>query len=641
MSSNISNYIPSLFSQFIYMSRYSRWLPEEGRRETWTETVSRYINYMEKSLKEKHKYKMPPALKDELEQAILSLEVMPSMRALMCAGPALDRCNVAAYNCSYIPIDSPRAFDEILYILMQGTGVGFSVEDTNVDKLPVVNEHFEKSSTTIVVDDSKSGWARAFRELVAMLYAGQIPSIDYSLIRPAGARLKTFGGRASGPEPLKALFDFTIEKFTHAKGRKLSAIECHDIVCKTGEVVVVGGVRRSALISLSDLSDPQMRDCKSGMWWERQSQRALANNSAVYHKKPTITEFIDEWNSLIKSQSGERGIVNRQAMVKQAAKNGRRDEDYEWGTNPCSEIILRPYEFCNLSEVVVRSGDSIQDLERKVRLATIIGTIQSTLTDFKYLRKIWQNNVNEERLLGVSLTGILDRENWTKQELNHLRQVAVDTNKDYAEKFGIPQSTAITCVKPSGTVSSLVDSASGIHSRHSQYYIRTVRGDVKDPLTQFMKDMGIPCEPCVMKPNDTVVFSFPFKAPETAIVRDDITAIEHLNIWKLFQDEWCEHKPSVTISVKDNEWLGVGTWVYDNFDSISGISFLPFSEHTYKQAPYTACTKEQYEAALKLIPSNINWSRLSEYETEDNTTGSQELACVAGVCEVVNIGNVA
>ncbi len=645
--------LPTQFQQFIYTSRYARWLPEQNRRETWDETVARYFNFFEDKLSQKG-LQLPAGVRTQLETAVLNLEVMPSMRALMTAGPALARCNVAGYNCSYLPIDHPRAFDECLYILMCGTGVGFSVEQKYVSQLPIVNEHFEKSASTIVVDDSKQGWAKAFRELIAMLYAGQIPSWDLSKLRPAGARLKTFGGRSSGPAPLNQLFEFTVNKFINAKGRKLTPLEVHDIVCKVGDVVVVGGVRRSALISLSDLSDTQMQDAKSGMWWENNSQRALANNSAVYNDTPDLLTFMKEWEALIRSQSGERGIFNRKASNEQALKNGRREANADFGTNPCSEIILRPNQFCNLSEVVVRAEDTLDTLARKVELATILGTLQSMLTEFKYLRKVWQNNTEEERLLGVSLTGILDNEvmagryatdagftdKYTTLEacLEHLRQVAVDTNAKYAALLGIPASTAITCIKPSGTVSQLVDSASGIHPRHSKYYIRTVRGDKKDPLTQFMIASGIPAEDCVVKPTDTTVFSFPMAAPAGAGTRADMSAVDHLKLWLTYQLHWCEHKPSVTISVEDKEWLDVGAWVYKNFDTLSGVSFLPYSNHTYKQAPYQEVNEEQYNALLAKMPTGIDWTKLSEFEFEDTTSGAQDLACVAGVCEVVDIG---
>ncbi len=637
------NYLPTDYQNFIALSRYARWKEDEQRRETWVETVDRYFDYMDDHLQNNHNYTITKALKEKLSTAIMSLGIMPSMRALMTSGVALDRCHVAGYNCSYIPVDSPRSFDECMYILMCGTGVGFSVERENVDKLPIVNEHFERSTTTIKVDDSRQGWAKALRELIAMLYVGQIPTWDVSQVRPAGARLKTFGGRASGPAPLEELFQFCIEKFTGAKGRRLFPIECHDIMCKIGEVVVVGGVRRSALISLSNLGDDQMRHAKSGQWWENEGQRALANNSVAFKGKPEMGTFMREWTSLYESKSGERGIFNRQAAKVKALENGRRNADHYFGCNPCSEIILRPYQFCNLTEVVCRETDDIETLKNKVRLATILGTFQSTLTRFKYLRKVWKDNTEEERLLGVSLTGILDcpvvapDNSNLKSNLEMLRAVAVETNKKIAKDLDIPQSTAITCIKPSGTVSQLVDSASGIHARHSDYYVRTVRGDNKDPLTQFMKDVGIPAEPDVMKPDSTTVFSFPMKSPSGAVTRTKMTAIEQLDYWLLFQRHWCEHKPSVTISVKEHEWMRVGAWVYDNFDEVSGISFLPFSEHTYKQAPYQDINEEDYKSFMEKMPNHINWSLLKEYEKEDTTIGSKELACTAGVCEIVDI----
>ena len=645
----MNNYLPTDYQNFIAISRYARWKEDEQRRETWPETVGRYFDYMKEHLNKKHGYVLTDELRGQLEQAVLSLEIMPSMRSLMTSGPALARCHVGGYNCSYLPVDNPRAFDETMYILMCGTGVGFSVERHNVEKLPIVNEHFEKSSTTIKVGDSRPGWARALRELIAMLYAGHIPQFDVSEVRPAGARLKTFGGRASGPAPLLELFDFCIEKFKGAAGRKLYPIECHDIMCKIGEVVVVGGVRRSALISLSNLNDDQMAHAKSGMWWEQEGQRALANNSVAYKEKPQMGTFMREWFSLYESKSGERGIFNRASSKKQAAKNGRRDADHDFGCNPCSEIILRPYQFCNLSEVVVRENDTQQTLEEKVRLATILGTFQATLTDFKYLRSIWKKNTEEERLLGVSLTGIMDSKLLSGRDPNYgmnistvlsdLKDVAIDTNCLLSAELGIPQSAAITCVKPSGTVSQLVDSASGIHARHNDYYIRTVRGDNKDPLTQFLIQSGVPNEPDVMKPDSTTVFSFPMKSPTGAITRNEMTAIEQLDLWLLYQEHWCEHKPSVTISVKENEWMEVGSWVYQNFDKVSGISFLPFSEHTYQQAPYQDIEPDEYNE-LKMVydtVANIDWAKLQEFEKEDTTSGGRELACTAGVCEVVDL----
>ena len=632
--------LPTKYQEFIHLSRYSRWLPKEGRRETWRETVTRYFDFFQEHLKESCNYKLDSKLREELEEAVIHLDVMPSMRCLMTAGEALRRENIAGYNCSYVSVDRPQAFDEILYVLMNGTGVGFSVERQFVSKLPDVAEEFHPSDTTIVVQDSKMGWAKAFKELVAMLYHGQIPKWDLSKVRPAGAPLKTFGGRASGPEPLERLFEFTREVFQNAAGRKLSSIECHDIVCKTAEIVVVGGVRRSALISLSNLSDDRMRVAKSGQWWQDNGQRALANNSAAYTEKPDIGIFMDEWKALYDSKSGERGIFNRESAQKIAEKSGRRDSDYEFGTNPCSEIILRSREFCNLSEVVVRPNDTEESLLKKTRLATILGTFQSTLTNFKYVSKDWKKNCEEERLLGVSLTGIMDNK-WTAGKINgldvllqNLRQMSVDTNKEYADALKINQSTAITCVKPSGTVSQLVDSASGIHARHNPYYIRTVRGDKKDPLTKMMVDFGFPAEDDVMKPKDTTVFSFPIKCSEDAVFRQDMTAIEQLELWKTYQEHWCEHKPSVTISVKENEWMDVGAWVYRNFDLMSGVSFLPYSEHTYKQAPYQDCDENEYKELLKKMPTDVDWSKLSDYETSDMTVGSQELACSAGSCEI-------
>ena len=645
-----SNLLPTDYQNFIALSRYARWLDDEQRRETWTETVSRYFDYMQGL----HGNIITKSLRRKLEDKILGLEVMPSMRALMTAGPALKTCNVTSYNCSYIPVDSVRAFDECMYILMCGTGVGFSVERSNVDTLPIVNEHFEDSSTVIKVADSRSGWAKALRELLAMLYVGQIPTLDVSDVRPAGAKLKTMGGRASGPAPLIDLYNFCVGIFKGAKGRRLYPIECHDLMCKIGEVVVVGGVRRSALISLSNLGDDQMRHAKSGKWWENEGQRSLANNSVAYKTKPDMGTFMREWLALYESHSGERGIFNRQAAINKVKENGRRKasekenpvepEDYiQFGCNPCSEIILRPYQFCNLTEVVCRATDTIETLKEKVEVATILGTVQSTLTDFKYLRKVWKHNTEEERLLGVSLTGILDcpilAPNSVALEptLIKLREVAVQTNKKYAKMLDIPQSTAITCVKPSGTVSQLVDSASGIHARHSEYYIRTVRGGNTDPLTQFMKDVGIPAEPDLGKPNTTTVFSFPTKSPYGAVTRTEMTAIDQLEYWLVFQRHWCEHKPSVTISVKEHEWMEVGAWVYKNFDEVSGISFLPFSEHTYQQAPYQDINEEQYNTFLEKMPNHINWSLLKEYEKEDTTIGSKEFACTADSCEIVDI----
>ena len=631
----MSNLLPTDYQSFIHQSRYAKYVDGKGR-ESWAETVGRYVDNVVRPVLGDDSYV------NQIEQSILGLEVMPSMRAMMTAGAALERDNTAGYNCSYLPVDDPKSFDEAMFILLCGTGVGFSVERQFIQKLPEVPELYE-SETTIVVRDSKEGWAKAYRQLLALLWAGEIPKWDVSKVRPAGARLKTFGGRASGPAPLVELFNFTVTTFKLAQGRKLSSMECHDLMCFIGQIVVVGGVRRSAMISLSNLSDDRMRHAKSGQWWETAPHRALANNSVSYSEKPDIETFMREWTALVESKSGERGIFNREASKKQAEKYGRRDPNYEFGTNPCSEIILRPYQFCNLTEVVVRATDTYEDLKRKVKVATILGTIQSSYTRFPYLRKVWQRNTEEERLLGVSLTGIMDNPLMTavnsnlEKTLDNLRNVAVATNHEYADLLGIPQSAAITCVKPSGTVSQLVDSASGIHARHSPYYIRTVRGDNKDPLTQFMIDNGVPNEPCVFKGDTTTVFSFPIKSPENAVTRNDMTAVEQLETWLTYQRHWCEHKPSVTISVRDDEWLDVGAFVYKHFDEMSGVSFLPHSDHTYQQAPYQDCSKEEYEDLLSTMPKKIDWSLLSEYEQEDNTKSSQTFACSGDVCEVVDI----
>ena len=624
------------YQKFIAVSRYARWMDDAGRRETWKETVSRYVDY----ITEKVKGQLPKA---EMFDAIHNLEVMPSMRALMTAGSALERDNTAGYNCSYLPIDDPKAFDEAMYILLCGTGVGFSVERQYVNQLPEIPQSIEDVSTIIDVQDSKEGWAKALRKLIGHLYMGESPSWDTSKVRPAGARLKVFGGRASGPAPLIDLFNFTTALFKHNAGRKLSSYDCHNLMCKVGEVVVSGGVRRSAMISLSNLSDGRMRHAKSGQWWETAPQMALSNNSVCYTDKPDGETFLREWTSLVESKSGERGIFNRLSAKEQAKKFGRRDADHEFGTNPCSEIILRPYQFCNLTEVVIKEKDRFDDLKRKVALATILGTAQSTLTKFPYLRKIWQKNTEEERLLGVSLTGIMDneltngRKHGLEKTLTALREVAVETNKEWSTIFGIPQSTAITCVKPSGTVSQLVDSSSGIHPRHSSYYIRTVRGDNKDPLTQFMMDSQIPNEPDVMKPDTQTVFSFPMKSPKKSVMRDDMTAIEQLQTWLMYQRHWCEHKPSVTVSVRDDEWMEVGAFVFKHFDEMSGVSFLPHSDHTYQQAPYQDCTKDVYDSFSSRF-RNIDWTSFIKYEKEDNTKSSQTFACSGDSCEIVDIG---
>lgn len=635
----MNNPFNSAYSAFIYKSRYARWLPDKNRRENWDETVARLVNYYAKAVNLKNE-----EIITELYEAIYNLEVMPSMRALMTAGTTLDRCHVPAYNCAYLPVDSLRSFDEAMYILMCGTGVGFSVESKYVDQLPPVSEQFEPTDTVIVVGDSKEGWARAFRELISLLVVGQVPKWDVSKVRPAGARLKTFGGRASGPEPLEDLFRFSVDLFKRASGRRLTSLECHDLMCKIADIVVVGGVRRSAMISLFDCTDDRMSTSKSGAWWEKDGQRRLSNNSAVYERRrPDIGFFMKKWKELYDSKSGEPGFFSRYACQRIAARNGRRNASHDFGTNPCSEIILRPFQFCNLTEVVVRPDDTLASLERKARIASILGTIQSSFTNFKYLRKVWRDTCNEERLLGVSLTGICDNIGLLKRAevLNHLRDVVVQTNEQWAAILGINPSAATTCVKPSGTVSQLVDSSSGLHTRHSPYYIRTVRADNKDPLTAFLKDSGVYWEEDVMSPENTSVFFFPIKSPEGSVTRHDQTAIEALELWKHLQDNWCEHKPSATVNVKEDEWLEVGAWVYENFDSLSGVSFLPYDGGTYKQAPYTEVTEEEFNEWITKHPTpEINWDNLPLYETEDTTTGSQELACTGGVCEVVAIGSV-
>jgi len=631
------------YRNFIHVSRYSRWLEEKGRRETWVETVDRYMDFMRNHLVKNYKYDDKDITFTEVREAIIHHKVMPSMRAMMTAGPALERDHIAAYNCSFIAVDSLRSFDEAMYILMNGTGVGFSVEQKYVDSLPVIAEELFPTNTTIVVEDSKLGWAKSFKELIGLLVTGQIPEWDMSKVRPAGARLKTFGGRASGPDPLNDLFKFTVEQFKIAKGRRLKPIEAHDLMCKIGEVVVVGGVRRSALISLSNLDDFEMAKAKSGQWWEQEGQRALANNSAVYNSKPNTAQFLREWRNLYESKSGERGIYNLDAVRKHIDKFGRRESGKVAGTNPCGEILLRANQFCNLTEVVIDAEDTAETLSEKVRLATILGTWQSTLSTFKYIRKTWQSNTEEERLLGVSLTGIFGNKlTGTLHKnlpslLDSLREIAVGENAVEADKLGINHSTAITTVKPSGTVSQLTGVSSGIHPWYSEYYIRSVRADNKDPLTAFLKDFGVPNEPDVMKPDMTTVFYFPIKAPRGATVTKDMSAIDHLEIWKTYRTHWTEHNPSVTINVAEDEWLDVGAWVFKNFDSIGGVSFLPLSEHSYKQAPYQEITKEEYEKLLKSMPENIPWQSLPLYELEDTTSGTQELACTAGACDVVDL----
>lgn len=637
------NYLPTEYQKYIYTSRYARWLPDEQRRETWPETVDRYVSFFEEHLKDTCSYDVPEDIKQEVTDAILNLEVMPSMRALMTAGPALKRENLAGFNCAYIAIDRVTAFDEIMYVLMNGTGVGFSVERQDINKLPLVAEEFHRSDTTITVADSKIGWSKALREILHLLYAGQIPKWDTSKVRKAGSILKTFGGRASGPEPLEKVFNFAVNMFTNAAGRRLTSLECHDLACSIAEAIVVGGVRRSAMISLSNLSDDRMRDAKTGQWWHSDAQRSMANNSAVYTDKPDIGIFIKEWLALYESKSGERGIFNREAATKKVQENGRRDSEHEFGTNPCGEILLRPCGLCNLSEVVIRASDSADDIKRKVRIATILGTWQSTLTNFRYVSKKWQRNAEEERLLGVSLTGIKDNSLTSgAQGFTHLKNVltewkehAIETNAKFAADMGINPSAAITTVKPSGTVSQLVDSSSGIHARYAPYYIRRVRASKNESIGKFMVQEGFPVEDDLMSPERTHVFSFPIKSPSDATYSKDEPATRQLEHWLIYRQAWCEHNPSVTINVKEDEWLKVGSWVYENFDDIGGVSFLPYS-HSYQQAPYEEVDEDAYNELKDSMPDDIDWKKLAAFETEDMTLGSQTMACSGGVCEVVD-----
>jgi len=637
------NKLPNDYQNFIALSRYARWLPEENRRESWEETVARYFNFMENHLAENTNYKLTNSTRKELENAVLNLKIMPSMRALMTAGPALDKNHIAGYNCAYLSVDHIKAFDECLYILMHGTGVGFSVERQHIQKLPEIPEEIIETQDVLVVTDSKEGWQIAFRKLLRNLYDGEAPTWDLSKIRPKGARLHTFGGRASGPEPLEDLFRFSVNLFKNSVGRKLTSYECHRMMCKIAEIVVVGGVRRSALISLSNLTDERMRHAKSGQWWSDTPEMALANNSVCYTEKPDMGIFMSEWHSLYESKSGERGIFNREAAIKQVEKTGRRDSDHQFGCNPCSEIILRDGQFCNLTEVVVREGDTGIELQEKMRLATILGTFQASLTNLRRLRAKWVHNTEEEALLGVSLTGIMDNQMMNSptdalvELLESLKLISVQTNKLWAKKLGIKQATATTAIKPSGTVSQLVDSASGIHTRHNDYYLRRVRADAKDPIAQLMKDEGVPCEDDIMKPDSVKVFTFPMKAPDDAVLRDDRTAIKQLELWLTYQRHYCEHKPSVTISVKEHEWMDVGAWVYKHFDEVSGVSFLPHSDHSYQQAPYEDCTKEEYERLSSLMPASVDWSLISKYELEDSTKGTKTLACTGNVCELVDL----
>lgn len=637
----------SPYQSFIAISRYSRWVEEKQRREFWEESADRYLTFLSEHALNNYGYDMSDDM-SFLREKFVGLEALGSMRALMTAGPALERSNIAGYNCSYLPMDDVVAFDELLYILMNGTGVGFSVEKKYVEKLPVVPK-FIKSfyAQTIYISDSKEGWAHALRALVSALYAGSVPSWDVGAVRPAGARLKTFGGRSSGPEPLVELFEFVTKIFKGAIGRKLTTLEVFDIVCKIASVVVVGGVRRSALIALTDLDDQDLATAKSGEWYIEHPYRGLANVSAVYNERPTQSQFMQEWHTIYDSKSGERGIFNREASRNQAAKYGRRDPSIDYGTNPCSEIILRPYQFCNLSTVVVQQGDTLAQLADKINAAAIFGTVQSTLTDFNYLRPVWKENTEEERLLGISMTGqmghpVLNGSKGTEELeiwLNYLRGIAVATNIVWADKLGINPSAAVTCVKPEGTTSQLANAASGMHTWHSKFYRRNVRADKKDPLTRLMIDAGVPYEDDVMN-NSAVVFGFPVAAPEDALTRTDLGAIKHLDLWLAYQRHFTEHKPSVTITIKEDEWLDTAAWVWKNFDELSGVAFLPYSDHTYTQAPYEDLTKGEYDVMVSEMPASIPWEDLSWYELFDQTVGTQSLACTADGgqgCEVVDL----
>lgn len=630
---------------FIAKSRYARWRDADNRRETWTETVDRYMGFMQGHLMDKYGYVPASDLYHEIRQAILNHQVMPSMRALMTAGEALHRSNIAGFNCSYLPLQDPQSLDELLYILMNGTGVGYSVERKYVDQLPAVPATIGRFyAATIMVSDSKEGWAYALRSLLRYLWNGVRPEWNLSAVRPAGARLATFGGRASGPEPLAELFEYVIELFLSARGRQLRPIEVHDLACKIASVVVVGGVRRSAMIALSDVDDTEMAEAKSGRWWESAPHRALANISAVYTDEITRTEFDHEWENLVNSGSGERGIFHRGAAQRQAAKFGYRAEDVDYGTNPCSEIILRPYSFCNLTEVVVRPADTLDSISRKAELAAILGTWQATLTDYPYLRDEWRQNAESERLLGVSLTGVFGNAILGGKKGHALAGLALVTlraavrrsNADEARRIGIPAAAAATCVKPSGTVSQLVGCESGLHPRHAQYYLRRVRIDKKDPLGLLLLDSGVPAEEDAYN-SAAWVFEFPQRAAKDAVTRADLSALDHLKLWRIYQEYWCEHKPSVTVSVRPEEWDEVREWVWEHLGSVSGVSFLPYAEHTYVQPPYEEISEESYWTLVSSMPE-IFWHDLTFYELADGTTGSQELACsAAGDCEVVDL----
>lgn len=627
-------YFRNPLAEFVYYRTYARWIEEDGRRETWIETVDRYINFMKKNLGSKLK----ESEYEEVREAILRQDIMPSMRLMQFAGKATERTNVCAYNCSFIAPSKIKDFAEIMYISMCGTGVGFAVESENVQKLPQIKKQTGKKQKTHVVDDSKEGWCDSLTAGLKAWFGGEDIDFDYSQVRPEGARLKVMGGKASGPEPLRQLHEFTKKKILENQGRRLSNLDVHDIICMIGQIVVVGGVRRSAMISLSDLHDLEMRDAKNGQFWTHSPQRSMANNSAVYQEQPSTAEFMREWLSLVEGQTGERGIFNRGSLVKQLPE--RRIEkvgkDTQWGTNPCGEIILQSKQFCNLSEVVCRAEDTEESLLRKIKLATLLGSYQATLTHFPYLSKEWQNNCREEALLGVSLTGQWDSKTVRDEKvLDKLKKESVKANKHYAKRFGTNESTCVTTTKPSGTVSQVVDSSSGMHPRHAKYYIRRVRIGRTDSLFKMLRDQNVPYYPEVgynYENAPTFVLEFPVKAPKGAITKDEISALDQLKHWKLVKTNYTEHNPSVTVSVGDDEWLEVGNWIYKNWEYVGGLSFLPRSDHAYQMAPYEETTKEKYEEMIKKV-DHIDFSKILAYEKTDETEMKRELACSSGSCD--------
>ncbi len=642
LASESKKYFRNQLSEFVYYTTYSRWLPEKGRRETWLETIDRYLGFMRDNLGDK----LSEAEYGEIREYMLHMRAMGSMRLLWSAGKAAKKSNIAGYNCAFIAPSKWQDFAEIMFILMNGTGIGFSVEHQTVEQLPMIKKQTGEAPLKFTIPDSREGWCDAFAIGLKTWAEGKDIVYDYSQIRPQGARLATMGGRASGPAPLKSLLDFTRERMLARQGRRLSTVDAHDIICKTGEVIVAGGVRRAALISLSDLDDQGMREAKNGQFWNTQPQRAMANNSSIYNEKPSVPEFLDEWVNLVKSGTGERGIFNRGQLKSQLP--ARRWKIFQKGvdtagTNPCGEIVLQSKQFCNLSEVVARPDDTEESLLEKVRIATILGTYQATLTHFPYLSKEWRQNCEEEALLGVSVTGQWDLKPSLRnaQTFRKMREVAIETNRKYAARFGINPSTCITTTKPSGNGSQLFDSSSGLHPRHAPYYIRRVRIENHNPLFKMLREMGVPHHPEVGQTAEsatTFVLEFPVAAPKGSVYKDDLTAIQQLEYWKLLKENYTEHNPSATISVSDDEWLEVANWVYANWDLVGGLSFLPRSNHVYRLAPYEAITKEHYEELVKNFPV-IDFSKIVLFEFDDETKGSKELACVSGTCEVDVVGS--